>query len=555
MQHSYQQPISNKTLWTILFAFLAIAIISYIPALEVPFYLDDRESIQINQAVQSDSLDALIDGPNRMRIIGYMSFWLNYQMSGLETASYHWTSLIIHLVNFLLVFGFCKILLNHFYPKDNGAKWALIVACIWLIHPLNSQAVIYIVQRLASIAAIFYLLAAISYIRLRQSTSKASLIFWTLVFVASTLGGLHSKQNFVAVFVFLFCWELFTARALVRHYLLLFTVSCFGLLLLISPFISQWWELIDQFTRDPNAPSRVEYFYTQSIVLWQYISKVVLPWPLQLEIDVVLQKSFSGLVLVALTGHILILTLAYRLRQKLPLVLVGVLFFYCSHIIESSFIPIKDLAFEHRTYIGNIGLLLALAALLRHGVMNVQLGWLNRVHMPALAVISITFCVMLFSRATLWQDPLAFYANEVEQSPGHARANYSYGNELLIVGKPAQAEVHLRKGFETDISNQKISASGLSAYIMSLYQQEKYQTGAQVVMLGLEYVKWPLPRSALLTNAAYGYIKMGYCDFALGLLRQAVKLNPANKDARGNINYCLAQMNKAARQNNTQQGN
>lgn len=524
-----------------LISLLVATVISYMPSIDVPFYLDDSGSIVENRRVQAESLQPLINGPDRMRIVGYASLWVNYQISGLDVGSYHWVNLAIHIINGLLVFWLALIILRTFSVKTQDANrwWALLIATLWLLHPLNSQSVIYIVQRLASIAALFYLLTAISYIRLRQSDSIIKRLVYGAVLLFCLVAGLHSKQNYVCVFIFLFIWELFTASPIVRHYLLRMTVFGVVALCLITPFISEFWQALDKFTRDPLSDSRTSYFYTQTLVLWDYYWRFVLPTNLQLEIYVPLKKTMDAGVGFALLAHLLVMGLSIYWRRVIPLLFVGVMFFYTSHMVESFIIPIKDLAFEHRTYIGNIGLVIALVGVLKYLYDNQKFKLSAKVLAFTAGVVVIAYGGLIYQRATLWQDPFAFYANEVTMSPDHARANFSYGFELMIREKPAQAEPYLKKSFEIGMRNKKVTISGINTYMTVLYQQGKYQQAAQMAMVGLTHIKYGPDRSLLLGNIAYGYIKMGICDFAVGLLRTAIKLNPENQQAKNNLKACI----------------
>ena len=78
-----------------------------------------------------------------------------------------------------------------------------------------------------------------------------------------------------------------------------------------------------------------------------------------------------------------------------------------------------------------------------------------------------------------------------------------------------------------------------------MYHQKKYQLAAPVGMLGLKYIKQTNDRSVLLANLAFGYIQMGFCDFAKGLLTQAIKLDATNANAKTNLQHCLNQLSTA----------
>lgn len=540
--------LTNKQLYFVTFVLAALVIGAYLPSLSVPFYLDDIDSIINNQALHSDSLELLMANGYLSRIVGYSTLWMNYQVVELDITVYHAVNLIIHLVNSLVLFFFARLLMRFFSADTENPQhtfWALVIAALWALHPLNSQPVIYIVQRLSSLSALFIFLTAFFYIKARVSGQPLISAGYFCLAMACGLAGAFTKQNFFIVLVFLFCWEWFNAKGSLRFYLNRLTLTGFVLLVFIAPFpfMEAFWQNLDALTRDPGATDRVSYFYTQTIVLWDYIFRFFVPYPLQLDIDVTLRHSLEPIVALALLAHAVLLTIAIKMRNSVPLFFWGILFFYLSHLVESFIFPIKDLAFEHRTYVGNFGLILAVVALIRYktdGYMQ-HSKRMFIVFFTGMAVLCLTGSALIHKRSIQWQDPLTFYERELQYSPEHIRTNASYGTELAKAGRLEEAEKYLKKSIDLNLAQSTISFGVLNAYMNVLYQQQKFQQAAPVVMIALKHVHYPERRSILLSNLAVGYIYMGYCDFALGLLEQALKLFPANQDAMNNRNYCLQQ--------------
>lgn len=539
---------NNKYLLISFLVLFLSVIIAYFPSVDAPFYLDDRESIETNELIKADSLEPLLNSRMANRIVGYATLWANFHVNGLEPAGYHMVNIFIHLISSLLVYFLTLTILNFFTKSDTDRAqtelkhnrfWAFAVAALWALHPLNSQTVIYVVQRLASIVSIFMMLSVIFYIKARQSQEIKKIIFYGVLVFVCAVAGYFSKQNYVAILLFLFLWELFTAQDRFRNNLVYLALAGFFTLIFIAPFITEVWQKLDEFTRDPGASSRTEYFYTQMLVLWNYIFRFFYPINLQLNIGVELKTTFEPVVAFALLAHICLIAIGYRFRKAMPLFFVGILLFYSSHSIESFIFPIKDLAFEHRTYVGNIGLVMCIVALVKSCFSHptFDLNPTQTVAAPLLLLL-IAGGITTHLRAIQWQDQLAFHEREVELSPEHQRTHASYGTELLKVGRFEEAEKHLRKSIDINIANNQMTFGVINAYVTAMYQQKKYQEAVPMVMLGLKYIDYPIPRSMLLSNLAVGYIYMGFCDFALGLLTKALELNPNNADARTNKAYC-----------------
>ncbi|MBE1298322.1 MAG: hypothetical protein GJ680_00220 [Alteromonadaceae bacterium] len=535
--------------YSVLFCILVLlgVFLAYSPSLTAPFYLDDFDSIVNNQLIKKDSLGDLWQSHYRSRFLGYASFWSNYQISGGDVFGFRLTNIILHLVNFLLIFWLTFIIFNSLADsKRDGANsfwesntfWALVIATLWVFHPLNSQVVIYVVQRLASVASIFMLLSAISYIKAREAKGIKNVTFWALLFVLSVSIGVFSKQNYFAILIFLFLWELYKTNSLWRHKILKFCLAALVGFCFVAPFISELLHSLDTYTRDPGATSRANYFYSQQIILWDYVFRFLMPYQLQLNVDAIQYRSFEPLVCLAFLSHILVFVAAIRFRKEIPLFFIGIALFYSSHSVESFIIPIKDLAFEHRTYLGNLGLLIAFFALFKYWIARLRLN-VKIIHIQiGVLLLILSGMTKIYLRSLEWQEPFSFYKKEVELAPMHYRSNGSYGIELARKGMLAEAEIYLAKSIEISAKNGNMTVGAVNAYMTVMYQQRKYQRAAPIVMKALKYIRNPGQRSILLSNLAVGYIHMGFCDFALGLLNQAIKLEPNNLDARNNKNYC-----------------
>jgi hypothetical protein len=143
----------------------------YSNTFHVPFLWDDRTSIVENPVIKSVGnffFNTKGYEYNPRRFIGYMSFALNYFMGGLDVTGYHVFNLAVHIVNSLLVYAL--VLLTFRTPRMKGTSIvsssglvALGAALLFVVHPVQTQAVTYIVQRLTSLAVMWYLLSLCLY--------------------------------------------------------------------------------------------------------------------------------------------------------------------------------------------------------------------------------------------------------------------------------------------------------------------------------------------------------------------------------------------------------
>ena len=154
---------------------VTIGLLIYSNTFNSPFHFDDLSYVQNNEGIRSlTDIGSIWEMPGcKGRFVGIYSFAINYYFHKLDTFGYHFLNLIIHVVSAILVWWF--VLLIFSTPKflvgvesmeeNKNRLIAMFASLIFLTHPIQTQAVTYISQRLASMAAMFYLLSLCLYIR------------------------------------------------------------------------------------------------------------------------------------------------------------------------------------------------------------------------------------------------------------------------------------------------------------------------------------------------------------------------------------------------------
>ncbi len=507
-----------------------LVLLSYWPSFTVPFYLDDQDSIVNNPILLTNDISLLLQHYG-MRFIGYLSFWINHQWFDASLLSYHLVNFSIHLSNGVLIYYIVKQLAIHYghISTEHATRLALIVTTIWLVHPLNTQAVTYVVQRLASLSTTFVLVTLLSYLVLRL---KGFSWRWCGVLILSIGLGALTKQSYFVIFLFVILFELFVDRRHRQNLAILLMLVCFTMALIL-PYFPELSAQISAFSKETQAISRIDYFNTQLTVLWVYMGKLFLPINLQLDMGIELVKGSTGLQFFAFLCHCLLIVIALRARKVVPLFTIGILWFYAGHSVESFLIPITDLAFEHRTYFPNIGLILAVVALV-----NDRLKLASGNFLLLVAGVILCLSALTFYRNTQWQKPFEFYQNELALAPDSARSKESFAVQLIARGKLQQGQNLLLAAVNQNFKENKATLSSLNNLMKVLFQQGHYQTGVQTAMKALKYVRNTKERSQMLTTIAFGYVKMGHCGFATGLAKKAVKLDNTNSQAKEYIEFC-----------------
>ncbi len=398
----------------------------YSPTFHAPFYLDDFKQIIENPVIQG-SLDlANIASYSTARFVGYLTFAFDHSVYGNQAKGFHITNSIIHLLSGWALYGLLMALIVSPALRSQKSRliWLpLIASLIFVLHPLQTQAVTYIVQRLASLTGMLYIATMAFYAWGRVSSKNR---FFILSFTCALLA-CFTKQNALTLPAAVLLLELLFFRQLsAKQVWTLFASTIIATVVLVV-LINV--DPIDQLTRESPVISRPDYFATQLVVLWRYIGLFGFPVNQRLDYDVALQSDWlDPVILLALALHAGMILAAFRFWNKIPLLSFAILFFYLSHLIESGFIPITDLMFEHRTYLPNVGLSILAATGL---VSLLRVPALKPVFLIATPVIIVLASVLTFERNQLWADPIGFLTAETRLSPGKERVWTSLGKELM----------------------------------------------------------------------------------------------------------------------------
>ena len=154
---------------------LLIGTVIYLPAFRASFHLDDGPSIRDNPVIRHLDLEAIWRfWPTRF--FTYLSLALNFRLAALDPLPYHATNIAIHFLNAIIVYFLARRLL-----RKEADPLSFIVALLFLCHPLQTQAVTYVIQRATSLAAGLYLFSVLFYLKSRSSDGRGpSVIFYLL---------------------------------------------------------------------------------------------------------------------------------------------------------------------------------------------------------------------------------------------------------------------------------------------------------------------------------------------------------------------------------------
>lgn len=414
--------------WFWLFSLYFFVAYSY--SFSAPFYLDDFTSVINNPLVIGDSSFFDFFTSINSRPVSYLTFWLDTRIFGNSPADYRLTNNIYHALTALSV-GFLTYIL---LPVDFQYRRLVssLAMGIFLLHPLHTQAVTYIVQRMTVLAALFSVLSLIFFIKF---CDKRKILNLAISFAFLTLGFL-SKQNAIMILPVFYVYDRLFIRDGSDWKFEKYATPC--VLILLVSVIVFWGERIDALTRETVLVSRLDYFLAQGPILWSYIIKFFVPFGLHLEYSVDENTYSLTLSIISWLGHLLLLVGAIIYGKRLPLVSFGIFFYYIMHIVESSVIPISDFAFEHRTYLPNVGFVIALV-----GTIFFISNRLKAKYVVIFGIVVTTvFSMITAVRNYEWANPAVFYENEAKYNPNDWRVRNKQAQMLIDGG-------YYKKGIES----------------------------------------------------------------------------------------------------------
>lgn len=531
-----------------------VGLIIYSNSLTVPFILDDVTSILVNPQIKSFVFSF------KTRIIGELSFALNYSLHGFNLPGYHLFNIFVHLTNsslvyFLVITIFRTPLLDPIDTKSISLYIAMTAALLFVTHPLQTAAVTYIAQRVTILAALFYLLAILFYLHSRLTESKKYTALWLLLSLFFSATAVFSKESAVTVPVAILLCELtfFRGALFRRMFWLIYAVPPIILILLYNPKLIFQPDIpgaLLSMTAETGAPSRTEYLFSQFPVLVDYLRLFVFPVGQNLDHDIPIRSSFfdpsvlSSLVLLTIIAVTAIFALV-RGRQsessKVRLIMLagfGFLWFYLTISIESGLVPIRDLMFEHRMYIPLTGLSISVSVimyLLLSG-MCLKAGSI-RIFIITITGSAVLLGILTYSRNRAWKSEISIWEDAVRKSPNKGRTHGALGHAYQRSKMWQDAKREYLEAIKLSPSDQiAVNNLGVIYLIEKRYPEAIVQFKKAVELLPTT--------AATHYNIGLAYSSIGDYQEARKSLLEAVRLNPnlrAAKVALGRVEKAMGQ--------------
>jgi tetratricopeptide (TPR) repeat protein len=460
--------------WLAALGVIAGATTAYAPGLNGPFVFDDVTNIAYNPSIQVKELTAATlhelatsttSGPLQ-RPISMLSLGLNYYFSKFDPLAFKLTNLAIHIVTGIALFFLTWRLLRLLHgPKKGKQRWedqrilwvSLAICAVWLLHPLNLTSVLYVVQRMASLAGMFTVFGLLGYTIGREQlirgqergiiTIVASTIVFGSLAVFSKESGILLVPYVAVIELSLFRFQ--ATRSLQPRFQQVWVASAVAVTVVavVVALLERKIFEIGYWYRDY---SMVERLLTQARAIWFYLSQIFVPNISQLSVfhdDFIVSRGLlePPSTLAALIGIAALIAAAAFAYRRHAMLAFGLMWFFVGHSLESTVLPLL-LVQEHRNYLAQFGIIAAIIYYVSYPYppLRKSLGVRYGLAFIYLSLLAIN----THARALHWKDEWTLYNVEVQNHPNSISANTMLGILFYDNGYDLRAEQHLRRAVD-----------------------------------------------------------------------------------------------------------
>ncbi len=434
------------------------------------------------------------------RKVASLTFSINHYLSPFSPAYFRLVNILIHIFNSLLIYLLAyrtmaliptgtADLKKHQPPGDEDTSFytAFAASMLFALHPLNINAVAYIVQRMASLATMFVLLSLLFYITAAMSDKRLKTSAFYILSAASLLAGILSKENAVMAVPLILIYDYifitrFKVKLLIRKVIAIagIGVISIGLTSYYLGFHRTFMELL-RMLFNLNQPLKetgwmavdvywtpLQHILTEFRVVSKYISLIFVPLPGLLVFDNWGFPLSGGIIspfttLISIIFILGLLIFSVLKVRRLPLLCFGILWFITAISLESFFALGSDLYYEHRNYLPLSGLLIGVAG---QAVVAFKDRADKKTVLITITVLSLTLGSMTFMRNFVWKDSVTLWEDTLKKNPSNIRALMSLGNAYMKLPDFGKAKGYYKEAVR--ISNQDKRPSFLNGAVYRL---------------------------------------------------------------------------------------
>lgn len=492
-----EKPLSPRRRNT--FAFMALTILIfaiYSNTFDASWHFDDRQNIQDKKALHMTELSwesitktffTAHKSGRLYRPVPCLSFALNYYFGKLNVFGFHLVNISIHVLSalFLYLFVFQLLRLPRLKSTYGSDAYviALVSALLWALNPVQTQAVTYIVQRMAAMAAMFSIMAMFFWVKARTGGNRSLNIRYFAASGLCALLAFGSKENaamlpFSILLLDLFLIQEINQQNLKKNVWILAGLVGIPLVLLLILKGTSLFSLDYLLSRyEVNRPfGLIERVLTEQRVILMYLSLLMYPIPQRLslihEISISRGLLDPPATIVSIIVIFIIVLGCVLSAKRVPLLAYCFLFFFLNHIIEGSVFCL-ELFFEHRNYLPSMLLFVPVSILMIKGIRYYG-------SRPAMQVILCGFLILIlmgmgnmtYLRNHVWKTDYTLWSDAVKKAPNVIRPHLNLGNYLLTEKLYDKALERYSEGARKRPGN-NMADSGLIYYNIGLVYQRK----------------------------------------------------------------------------------
>jgi Tfp pilus assembly protein PilF len=545
----------------------------YANGLDGPFIFDDHHAIPENPHVRSlwpvwEAMQAPAQSTLDGRPIVSLSFALNHALGGYDVRGYHMVNLLFHILNAILLFGVAWRTIEKFGDGklDTGTTRALgfAVALLWLVHPLQTEAVDYIVQRTELMVGCCLLLTLYAFIR---GCNEPRPNRWHALSIVACVLGVGCKEVIVVAPVLVLVYDHIFVTGSVRSALRQrqgMYAGLFGTWLLLAAVIALG-PRADTVATSHGSITPWTYLLTQAGVIAHYLRLSLWPTPLAIDYDdwpiaqEIADVWLPGLIVVGLLG----LT-AWAIRARSAWGFAGAWFFLIL-APTSSVVPIvTEVAAERRTYLPLAAVMMAVVWVAWR-VTRPMPRWVN---VATVSTLALGAAIGTIDRNRDYHSEIGIYEKTVAARPGNVRVRCNLGAALVKAGRinegkqqltqalqlrPGYVDAHYVLGLTLAMEGNDAAAErqlagvlevdgthGQAHYVLAtvLANQRRYPEAAHHYARAAKLL--PDPAEAICGLGA-ALANMGQIDEAIPLFRQALLWRPDYAVAQAHLERALSE--------------
>lgn len=524
---------------TLLMILAVVGCLIYGNTFNNPFIFDDVDFIVNGVSVHDLGNLKLIWQRIETRFISMLVFAFNYHFFGLEVTSYHVINILIHIFAAIAVFYLFKLIFSlpscEKYLTGNGGNTntisfiAFVGALIFITHPLQTQAVTYISQRMASLVAFFYILSCYLYLKARTSTKTITIVRCFGLLACTTVLGMFTKENFFTMPVMILMLEIYFVQKKfsiqtfknISRPLKLFLLFVF-LSMLIIPSSSRFdlsntlFHVVPSRSHVGDTLTVFNYPLTQLRVVSLYIGKLFLPINQNLFYDFKASNSlFEGTTFLCFLFIFGLIILTFKLFKNHRLLSFGIMWFFLTIAVESSILPIRYVIFEHRVYLPMVGFSLIVSVGIFKLIKNVKLFAI------VACLIASVLSVLTINRNKIWQDEVVFWEDVVKKTPHQTMPYDNLAAALMNRNDYQKALAVLKEANKID-QNVYERYNNLGLIYMHLGKFAEAEQSFKEVLKHKDEVERDLP-AVTYNNLGTLYLKSGKPKMAREMFVQSIK--------------------------------